>query len=269
MLLPNSRWLNENSNVVDKAIQNSVNLNRSLIFNKYLFWNEDDNNRPTLDYRRKKGFLKNEQFNIISKIKTPLTSENFKLLKSRKNSLYQSTIFNLTTRTRVIVNHGGDSLLENSIAIHPYYGFPVIPGSAIKGVTRHFCEEFKDIDKNLITKIFGNSPIEKESEKGSIIFLDAWPTNIINLFFEIDVFTPHYQEYYEGRMLPTDNQNPVPVNFFAVKKGVPFEFTIAPSSKYKKEDSSNLLIKTKNLIQEALQTYGIGAKTGSNYGYFE
>lgn len=269
MLLPNSHWLNLNSNVIDEAIQNSDNLNISLIFNKYLFWNEDDNNRPTLDDRREKGFFKNEHFKIISKLINPLTSGQFKSLKSRKNSLYQSIIFNITTRTRVIVNHGGDSLLDNSIAIHPYYGFPVIPGSAIKGVTRHFCEEFKNLDEDIITQIFGNSPDEKESEKGSIIFLDAWPFNIINPFFEIDVFTPHYQEYYEGRMLPTDNQNPVPVNFFAVRKGVAFEFAIAPSLKCKKEDSSNLLLKTKNLIQEALQTYGIGAKTGSNYGYFE
>lgn len=268
MLLPNSRWLNNNSKVVDEEMQSLVNLNRSLICDKYLFWNEDDNNRPTLDDGPKKGALKNEHFNIIISIKTPLTSDQFQSLKNRKNSLDQSITFNLTTRSRVIVNHGGDSLLENSIAIHPYYGFPVIPGSAIKGVTRHFCEEFKTPDKEF-TEIFGNSPGENESEKGSIIFIDAWPSNIINPFFEIDVFTPHYQEYYEGRMLPTDNQNPVPVNFFAVKKGMAFEFTIAPSSKCKKEDSSSLLTKTQNLIQEALQTYGIGAKTGSNYGYFE
>jgi len=269
MLLPNSQWLNLNSNVVDGAIQNSDNLNISLIFNKYLFWNEDYNDRPTLDDRREKGFFKNEHFKIISKLINPLTSSQYKSLKSRKNSLHQSIIFNLTTRTRVIVNHGGDSLLDNSIAIHPYYGFPVIPGSAIKGVTRHFCEEFKNFDEDFITKIFGNSPGEKESKKGSIIFLDSWPDNINNPFFEIDVFTPHYQRYYEGGMLPTDDQNPVPVNFFAVKKRVPFEFTIAPSSKCDKEDSSNLLTETKNLIQEALKTFGIGAKTGSNYGYFE
>lgn len=269
MLLPNSQWLNLNSKVIDEAIQKSENLNISLIFNKYLFWNEDDNDRPTLDDRRAKGFFKNEHFNIISKLINPLTSGQFKSLKSRKNSLNQSIFFNLTTRTRVIVNHGGDSLLDNSIAIHPYYGFPVIPGSAIKGVTRHFCEEFKNLDKKLITQIFGNSPGEKESEKGSIIFLDAWPVNIINPFFEIDVFTPHYQDYYEGRMLPTDNQNPVPVNFFAVKKGVAFEFAIAPTSNCEKEETNNNLILTKNIMQEALKTFGIGAKTGSNYGYFE
>ena len=268
MLLPNSQWLNLNSNVIYETIQNLKILNISLIFDKYLFWNEY-HNRPTLDYGRKKGILKNEHFNIISKIESPITSEQFLLIKNRKNSLYQSITFNLTTLSRVIVNHGGDSLLENSIAMHPYYGFPVIPGSAIKGVTRHFCEEFKNLDENVITRIFGNSPSENESEKGSIVFLDAWPVNIINPFFEIDIFTPHYQEYYEGRMLPTDDQNPVPVNFFAVKKGVAFEFTIAPSSKCEKEDSRNLLTKTKNLMQEALQTYGIGAKTGSNYGYFK
>ena len=269
MLLPNSKWLNENLNVVDEPIQKLVNLNSSLIFDKYLFWNKDYNNTPTLDDGRNKGAFKYDHFKIISNIKIPITSEQFILLKNRKNSLYQSITFNLITRTRVIVNHGGDSLFENSIAMHPYYGFPVIPGSAIKGVTRHFCEEFKNLDENLITRIFGNSPGENESEKGSIVFLDAWPVNIINPFFEIDIFTPHYQEYYEGRMLPTDDQNPVPVIFFAVKKGVTFEFTIAPSSKCEKEDLSNLLTKTKNLMQEALQTYGIGAKTGSNYGYFK
>lgn len=278
IILPNSKWTIENTKIVEDCIQSSssVKVNPSLIFNKYLFW-EKYSGTPTLDKKNikknkeyyDKNFCKIKQFKRVIDIKIPLALDQYMHLKKRKNSLPQIDFINLTTRTRLIVNHGGESILENSIALHPYYGFPIIPGSAIKGVTRHFCEEFKHLDDGLIKKIFGNSPGEKESEEGNIIFLDAWPMRIDNKFLEIDVFTPHYQDYYQGEKLPRDDQNPVPVNFLAVKKGVIFEFAIAPSSRCKNEDIKYLINETKKIISETLKTFGIGAKTGSNYGYFE
>lgn len=252
----------------------SEKANLSLIFDKYIFW-EEYNGTLTLDKKVfknnktncEKGFCKKRHFNRIIELESLLTEARYTQLKDRKNSLPKTFPFTLTTGTRLIVNHGDESILENSIALHPHYGFPIIPGSAIKGVTRHYCEEFPEKpDNNLIKKIFGNSSEDKDAEEGSIIFLDAWPESIDNNFFETDVFAPHYQDYYQNKKLPQDNQRLIPVNFLAVRKGVQFEFAIAPSSICREGD---LINRTVGLVADALRTFGIGAKTGSNYGYFK
>jgi len=256
---------------------NSEKVNRSLIFDKYLFWENYDFG-PTLDLKKNdrdgwdRNFCKFEHFKIVTEKNHPIESEQYEQLKSRKNSLPDTISFSLSTRTRVIVNHGNESVLENSISIHPYYGFPVIPGSAIKGITRHFCNEFIKLDKALgenLDNIFGISSSDGESRKGCIVFLDAWPVNLDGELFETDVFTLHYRKYYQENELPKDNQDPNPVNFLAVKRGIKFEFAIAPSSKCRVEDKQKLLNDAQMYITEALKTFGIGAKTGSNYGYFK
>ncbi|MCC4766893.1 type III-B CRISPR module RAMP protein Cmr6 [Methanosarcina sp. DH1] len=266
MLLENSQWIKDVNYVGE--ISTSEKVNPSLIFDKYFLWGVTGDGFPTSTPNRKN--YKMTHLEKITKYKIPLGTAQYNLLKNRKNSLPRTTSFSLYTNTRVIVNHGGESILENSISIHPYYGFPTIPGSAIKGVTRHYSEEFETLDKDLENKIFGNSPTEKNSQQGSIFFLDAWPKNIDQKnFFELDVFTPHYQEYYQIKKLPRDDQNPVPVYFLAVKKGVEFEFAIAPSLGCSKENLQEDLKLVKGLITNALKTFGIGAKTGSSYGYFK
>jgi CRISPR-associated protein Cmr6 len=209
----------------------------------------------------------------IVKYPIPLEATSYSQLKNRKNSLPETVSFSLNTKTRVTVNHGGESILENSISIHPYYGFPIISGSAIKGVTRHYCKEFEGLDGDSEKRIFGNLPSEKKSQKGSILFIDAWPKtvneNLLSDFFELDVFTPHYQGYYQKKKFPSDDQSPVPVHFLAVKKGVEFEFAVAPSLGDSKENVQEDLDLVKELITNAMKIFGIGAKTDSSYGYFE
>jgi len=39
---------------------------------------------------------------------------------------------------RLIVGLGNESIYETSMTLHHIYGFPYIPGSAIKGVTRNY-----------------------------------------------------------------------------------------------------------------------------------
>ena len=44
----------------------------------------------------------------------------------------------LSTRSRLIVGLGDESVYETSIRLHRNYGVPFIPGSALKGVAKHF-----------------------------------------------------------------------------------------------------------------------------------
>lgn len=50
----------------------------------------------------------------------------------------RADLFELVTDSRLVVGLGEDSVLETSLALHPLYGFPIIPGSALKGLTRAF-----------------------------------------------------------------------------------------------------------------------------------
>jgi CRISPR-associated protein Cmr6 len=44
--------------------------------------------------------------------------------------------FDLKTESRLMVGLGAESVLETAITLHRIYGFPVIPGSALKGLAR-------------------------------------------------------------------------------------------------------------------------------------
>jgi CRISPR type III-B/RAMP module RAMP protein Cmr6 len=44
--------------------------------------------------------------------------------------------FDLRTQSRLVVGLGADSVLETSITLHRVYGFPIIPGNALKGLAR-------------------------------------------------------------------------------------------------------------------------------------
>ena len=46
--------------------------------------------------------------------------------------------FTLRAASRVIVGLGAESVLETSIRLHRVYGFPILPGSALKGLTRAY-----------------------------------------------------------------------------------------------------------------------------------
>ena len=221
-------------------------------------------------YKKRDVTFKQKNLERVKNIVTPISQNEYYYLKNRKNC-DSNTLFTMKTYTRLIVNHGGESVLESNVSLHPYYGFPVIPGSAIKGVTRHYCKEYKEINQNKIIEIFGNEPeTAKGNEKeGGIVFMDAWPASFSDInCLELDVMTPHYKDYYEGKSFPVDTINPEPHLFLTVKKDTCFEFSLRPSTILKGHHDS-LLNETKKLIIEALTTFGIGAKTGSNYGYFK
>jgi len=54
---------------------------------------------------------------------------------------------NLTLRTRLAIGLGGSNVMENGITLHRIFGFPVIPGSAVKGACAHwmFCKIAEDL----------------------------------------------------------------------------------------------------------------------------
>ncbi len=133
--------------------------------------------------------------------------------------------------------------------------------------------------------------------KGLLLFLDAYPTENNREIFDLDIMTPHYREYYsdkEGKVPPGDWENPLPIVFLTLKEGVEFNFNVL-FDKFRAEnilkfgseelnklkilekakdilrnfcESKNLEKEIKELLEEALKNFGIGAKTRLGYGIF-
>jgi len=162
---------------------------------------------------------------------------------------------------RLLIGLGGESVYETSITLHRNYSVPIIPGSAVKGITRAYAKKEK-LNKEIEIEIFGNDE-NKNLSQGKVVFFDAFPVIEKNNkeFLVLDIMNVHYKEYYEGKyQQPGDWMNPVPINFLATE-GLRYRFMIASKDEKLAKESIKLL-------KGALK-YGIGAKTSSGYGYFD
>ena len=99
---------------------------------------------------------------------------------------------------------------------------------------------------------------------GSICFLPAYPTNDAKI--ETDVLTPHHTKYYQGeKKIASDDEDPVPIVFPAVRKGTTYQFVLLPRDN---DQPSVLIENATQWLSEALELFGLGAKTNAGYGWF-
>ena len=164
-----------------------------------------------------------------------------------------------TVDWRLIVGLGSDHVQETNMTLHHIYGIPYIPGTAVKGVLRHWWlqegfenDENKALCDERFVALFGS-----QKQRGHVRFLDAYPGEVR---FAQDIVNPHYPGYYSGSIPPTDDQNPVPIPFLTVEK-TSFRFVFLTQT-------PGLLDRLKERFEKALELKGIGAKTAVGYGYF-
>ncbi|MCP2239478.1 type III-B CRISPR module RAMP protein Cmr6 [Thermoanaerobacterium thermosaccharolyticum] len=189
-------------------------------------------------------------------------SARFKnLIKSLENCGYKVDNFHAAPSWRLVVGLGSSHSQETSMTLHHIYGIPYIPGSALKGVTKHWVilsrfnnDEQQALQNQKFREIFGT-----QENEGKIIFFDAYPCSEIKL--KIDIMNPHYPQYYSGSEFPTDCQLPNPIKFLTVEK-TDFNFCLATKHQ-------ELLSDALSWVREALTQHGIGAKTSVGYGFFE
>ncbi len=104
---------------------------------------------------------------------------------------------------------------------------------------------------------------------GSLIVFDAIPEAKPKL--EVDIMNPHYGDYYNTKgktnpIPPADYLSPNPIFFLTIAEGYGFCFAFAPRTKEAIERGD---VQTGfDLLTEALQFLGAGAKTAVGYGYF-
>ena len=193
---------------------------------------------------------------LMSHLRTRQTQQ-LSQLAARGLKLY---CVDATVDWRLIVGLGSEHVQETNMMLHHIYGIPYIPGSAVKGVLRHWWLEDFDNDENKAFKdknflvLFGS-----QEQRGKVQFLDAYP-DPEKFHFATDIMNPHYPEYYSGSKPPTDHQNPRPIPFLTVEKTT-FRFAFLSKDQPPLDELSKR-------FQEALELKGVGAKTAVGYGYF-
>lgn len=121
----------------------------------------------------------------------------------------------------------------------------------------------ESMTKILITEALGTEkfPIQLS---GSIAFLPAFPEK--NPDIELDIITSHHPEYYKGkRFTATDDENPIPLPFPAISKGSTFIFPLLPCQSFASHEHLN---QAEQHLLQALEIFGLGAKTNAGYGWF-
>ncbi|GEM_PF-532941 len=250
--------------------------------------------------------------------------EQYKLFYELQKEMWskiKAETFKMKTKSRLVVGLGDESVYETSIRLHRNYGIPYIPGSALKGVAKHYAilnladelidqfdgdffvlakriqealenpardensdtEVRKAIEEKLkmnvsdelfekmmiLRRIFGT-----QKREGDVIFFDAFP--IPDQFkhkpiLELDIMNPHYQPYYQQGEQPGDWHQPNPIFFLTVPEDIEFQFALASrkdeSNVDSKKDKSELE-KAVEMLKEALEEFGVGAKTSLGYGRF-
>ncbi len=207
----------------------------------------------------------------------------------------------LKTDWRFIAGLGRKGPLEVGFTFHRY-GFPILPGSCVKGIARAWglallAESLpaalgemetllltpKEADFNKLwqeqhpqakpeiklladdfRQIFGT-----QDQAGAVVFWDAIPHDFPRL--EIDVMNPHFPDYYQRGEKPTNWQNPIPIFFLTVAGGVSFNFaaglrTLSPQQR--QSAAQALLDRALEWLNLGLQNLGAGAKTSAGYGFF-
>jgi len=199
-------------------------------------------------------------------------------------------------RSRLLVGHGNPSGAEVGLTLHPTYGVPYVPGSALKGLLNHWLAERGKLDDPgwkgvgyvegrpaeapgaFHGRLFGAPPVPQrdgvtnplgDGLQGAVVFEDAWiiPDAPPHLPLALDVLTPHQKDYYRdfGAVAPDDWTSPIPVHFAAVKPKTRFLLAVSAVAGTSPSAARVAGIAMRHLL-DALSLWGVGGKTAAGYG---
>ncbi|MEA3403928.1 MAG: type III-B CRISPR module RAMP protein Cmr6 [Armatimonadota bacterium] len=171
-----------------------------------------------------------------------------------------------TSCWRAVTGMGDESVFKTALTLDELGGFPVVRGSAIKGMTRHYVEHWltgeEAVADEAIDKVFGKPPDPPEDlgSIGAVQFLGGIPEAPIGV--ELDIMTPHYPDWYQKGPTdtPSDWCNPTQIYFLAIPAGQQFVFDLV--------GEPAAVGRAREWVRDALETIGVGAKTAAGYGYF-
>jgi CRISPR type III-B/RAMP module RAMP protein Cmr6 len=175
----------------------------------------------------------------------------------------------------LVTGTGAGGIRDVGIELHGTYGWPVLPGSTLKGVAHAFARDDDGTPDDSaaadeeIAAIFGAPPSEDghPGRAGAVTFLDALP-GPGGIMVTEHVLTPHTRGYQldpdeegdAGRIPPAEYINPVPIPFLALSGGSFLIHLIGPEPE---------VDRAADLLERAVHEIGLGAKTTSGYGYLK
>lgn len=151
------------------TIQNSTNIdNYSLKLNKAAQFIDDKFSFFKTDKKGNTELIVLPDYSIIPLKDISERQEiNIKLL-----GYEYKKIKNIKINWRLVIGLGDSSIYETSMTLHHIYGIPYIPGSAIKGILRHFlvsellAKDLSDDNLNVMNKLIETDNIKALFEKG-------------------------------------------------------------------------------------------------------
>jgi len=218
----------------------------------------------TQETKRREGALLNFNQHNLPRLISAHKQRWESLLKDCEARGYIVRRNSLIAASRLVVGLGAASVLETSLTLHRIYGFPILPGSALKGLARGYAElvDGQHEGEDEFDHVFGTQQGGRR-RAGGVIFFDAIPSSANTLKLELDVMNPHYSEYYGGKGTPpADYLSPVPVYFLTVAPRSEFLFAVAARE-------AALAARAEAWLKGGLTELGVGAKTVAGYGYFD
>ena len=182
-----------------------------------------------------------------------------------------SRSFILPTLQRLAVGLANGVVENAGLTLHRRFGYPLIPGSAVKGLAADGAVDLQ-ADAKLRRVILGAEDGEADGasgQAGAVSFLAAVAEQAK---LELDILTPHYSRYYGGSDNPEalDDELPVPNVFPVVAAGAKFRFDLLliPGRSLGGFQVKDVLDAAQKWLTHALEEFGVGAKTRAGYGRF-
>jgi len=242
--------------------------NRSLLHDRFYYeWNPDFHDQDKGKFHR----------DFASRYSMPGDEKkNYAAFIARRSSALESAGYERVVakqKSRLVLGLGLAHPTELGFMLDRNTGAPYIPGSSIKGFLRAQAERDERWKPDVVARVFGNKPDAKEKDlkRGRLSLADAFPEKWPRL--EADVLTPHYAEWYKDKEMPGDWMNPVPNTFLTVAEGSEAGRDRIRQHKwlffYRIDGETELPCTIPELLNDAFDEAGLGAKKCAGYGWFE
>ncbi|WP_051286968.1 type III-B CRISPR module RAMP protein Cmr6 [Paenibacillus taiwanensis] len=219
----------------------------------------------------------------------------FELHYSRLSQMAGEHLSNriLRGRSPLVTGQGQPSVLETHLALHPTYGIPYITGTALKGISAHYCHRYlgEEDEHFRVGGAYYERLYGTVGQMGSICYHDAWVTPAtVSKALSLDVLTPHHKDYNQivlrqaadlasvdmaerdhplqayrtavEKVAPHDDDTPVPVHFVSVQA----DFKLLLTSSIQGAEGMEWLQIAAEILAAAVQHEGVGGKTNAGYG---
>lgn len=173
-----------------------------------------------------------------------------------------------------VTGMGIEHPLENGFAFLNPYGLPYLPGSGVKGVLRSAAQQMAQSGEagwnpGWVDELFGQAAtLEDDGHRGALTFLDCVP-KLPASGMALEIMTPHYSDYYQGKGTPHDAGSPNPIVFLTVPAGSRFTFHVLVKPALLRSESlldGGWRAPLQAAFELAFEWIGFGAKTAVGYG---